>query len=231
LTKDYLATPGCEVPAHVLFPQLVPVVQRYLDERVRVQPPGDLKDLFLAPYYGWVVERLLEAIRPNTSQGEAPEVPRYEKNRELGSTADVDFWTSRDVREVNCSHVNYVVADTQKWEQSAAYVIDRHPAVAAFVKNAGLGFAIPYFHNGEPHDYIPDFLIRLTGDPPTYLILETKGYDPLDEVKREAAERWVSAVNADGSFGRWRYVMARKPSEVRSLLDAAAGGPNPKAGG
>ena len=47
------------------------------------------------------------------------------------------------------SHLNYVVADTAKWEQSAAYYIDKHPAVAAFVKNAGLGFAIPYFHNGQ----------------------------------------------------------------------------------
>ena len=47
------------------------------------------------------------------------------------------------MREVVNSHVNYVVADTRVWEQAAAYVIDTHPAVQAFVKNAGLGFAIP----------------------------------------------------------------------------------------
>ena len=33
---------------------------------------------------------LLEEIHPDTTQGEAPEVPRYEANREPGSTADVD---------------------------------------------------------------------------------------------------------------------------------------------
>ena len=35
------------------------------------------------------------------------------------------------------------------------------------------------------------------------MILETKGYDPLEEVKRAAAQRWVAAVNADGTYGRW----------------------------
>ena len=70
----------------------------------------------------------LEAIRPDTSQGEAPEVPRYEASRGPGSTADVDFWTSRDVREVNRFHLNYVVADTKQWEQSAAFYIDKHDA-------------------------------------------------------------------------------------------------------
>lgn len=36
-------------------------------------------------------------------------------------------------------------------------------------------------HDGQQHDYIPDFIIRL--DNGVHLILETKGYDPLDEVK------------------------------------------------
>ncbi len=221
LTRDYLAQGQCTVPAHALFPQLVPIIQRYLDERVRVQTPADIKDLFLAPYYGWLIERLLEAIRPDTTQGEAPEVPRYETSRGTGSTGDVDFWTSRDVREVVKSHLNYVVADTRQWEQSAAYFIDKHPAVAAFVKNSGLGFAIPYLHNGQMHDYLPDFLIRLAVDALSNLILETKGYDPLGEVKRAAAERWVAAVNAEGSHGHWQYVVANKVSEIPSLIDAA----------
>ena len=187
------------MPAHVLFPQVAAIVCRYLAEKVRVQPPADIKDLFLSPYYGWVVERLAEAIQPDTSQGEAPEVPRYETSRGPGSTAEVDFWTSRDVREVVHCHLNYVAADTKKWEQSAAYALDRHPGVTAFVKNAGLGFAVPYLHNGQPHDYLPDFIIRLKVEPVCHLILETKGYDPLQEVKCAAAERWVAAVNADGT--------------------------------
>src|SRR5205823_4629416 len=168
---------------------------------------------------GWVIERLVEAIRPDTRSGESPEVPRYEANRRPGSTRDVDLWTSREVREPAKSHLNYIVADTRKWEQSAAFYLDTHPNVIAFVKNSGLGFAIPYFHNGQMHDYVPDFLVRLKGGGPSHLILETKGFDPLEEVKRHAAERWVAAVNADGNFGRWSYALVRNPSEVARCVD------------
>ena len=191
---------------------------------MRAIPPAHEKDLFLAPYYGWLAERLVEAVEPDLSQGEAPEVPRYERSRRPGGTADVGFWTSRDVREVEKSHVNYVVADTRKWEQEAAYRLDRHRAVEAFVKNAGLGFAIPYLHNGEKREYFPDFIVRLRSAPPVHLILETKGFDPLAEVKEAAAERWVNAVNADGTYGEWRYAVARKPADVTRILESAADG-------
>lgn len=218
LTSSYVSQKDCGVSAHVLFPQVALIIRQYLERKVEVRAPADIKDLFLAPYYGWVVERLAEAIRPDTSQGESPEVPRYETNRGPGSTADVDFWTSRDVREVTKSHLNYVVADTTQWEQSAAYYVDRHPNVEAFVKNSGLGFAIPYLHNGQMHDYVPDFIVRLKDSQPCHLILEIKGFDPTEEVKRAAAERWVTAVNADGCYGKWRYAVAKKVSDIPGLL-------------
>ncbi|MBI4661071.1 MAG: DEAD/DEAH box helicase family protein, partial [Verrucomicrobia bacterium] len=60
LTRDYKAQPHCAIPTQVLFPQLAAIVHRYLAEKVRIQRPADIKDLFLAPYYGWVVERLIE---------------------------------------------------------------------------------------------------------------------------------------------------------------------------
>jgi type III restriction enzyme len=162
LTREYVRQGSCEAPAHVLFPQLAGIVQRYLVENVIPEPPAERLDVFLSPYYGWVIERLVEAIHPDAMSGEVPELPIFEKNRGEGSTGEVDFWTSREVRGVVHSHLNYVVADTRQWEQSAAYLIDTHPSVAAFVKNAGLGFAIPYFHNGQSHDYEPDFGLRAT---------------------------------------------------------------------
>jgi type III restriction enzyme len=220
LTRDAIAQGRCQVPAHALFPQLLAVVERYLATKVEVDPPADLRDVFLAPYYTWVVERLVNAIAPDTSQGEAPELPRYESRRGPGSTAEVDFWTSRDVRPVSRSHVNYVVADTKQWEQSAAYILDTHPAVAAFVKNAGLGFAIPYVHNGQSHEYVPDFIVRLSAAKDRYLIVEVKGFDEREEIKRAAAARWVAAVNADGAFGAWRFEVAKSVAEVRRILDA-----------
>jgi len=68
------------------------------------------------------------------------------------------------------------------------------------------------------HDYMPDFIIRLKSDSPVHVILETKGYDPLEEVKHHAAERWVSAVNADGKYGRWLYRLTKKTTEINGIL-------------
>ncbi|MBI4577060.1 MAG: DEAD/DEAH box helicase family protein [Planctomycetes bacterium] len=219
LTRDYVAQAGCEAPPHVLFPQVARIAGRYLRERVEPVPGADVLDVFLSPYYGWVIERLVSAIQPDRGKGATPEVPRYETGRGPIRTDEVDLWTSREVREVTNSHVNFVVADTKRWEQSAAFAIDRHHAVGAFVKNAGLGFGIPYLWNGEAHDYVPDFVIRLRDG--RQLILETKGFDPLEKVKRAAAERWVAAVNADGRYGHWSYGMARRPEEVASRIDEA----------
>ena len=224
LARQYLGQNGATVPAHVLFPQLVNIVERFVRKHVSVPPSTNPLDVFIAPYHVWALEILLSQIRPDTSQGEAPEVPRFETLRPEGSTADVDYWTSKDVRETNKSHVNYVVADTAAWEQQAAFYIDRHPKVAAFVKNAGLGFTIPYFFNGQLHDYVPDFLVRFDARETTHLILETKGYDPLAEIKQAAAIRWVNAVNADGRYGTWAYAMARSVADVSYILTQASEG-------
>ena len=219
LTRQYQSTREGSAPSHVLFPQVLKIVERYIAEKIEPGPATERIDAFLSPYYGWVIEALVQAIKPDSEAGEEAELPVVEKSRRSGSTEEVSFWTSRDTREVVKSHVNLVVADTAQWEQSAAFIIDTHPVTTAFVKNAGLGFAIPYLFNGQPHDYEPDFIIRLAGGENDHLILETKGFDDKADAKKQAAERWIAAVNAAKSFGHWRYVMARNLGEVRKALD------------
>jgi type III restriction enzyme len=114
-----------------------------------------------------------------------------------------------------------VIADTRLWEEQAAYYYDTNDKVDALVKNQGLNFTIPYIHNGQGHGYVPDFIVRLKTDPPKHLIVETKGFDPLEEVERAAAERWVAAVNADGTYGRWEYAVAKKMTEVNKIVQKA----------
>ena len=220
LTREYAKQETCQAPAHVLFPQLLDIVKRFVDEKVTVSALERKVDVFTSPWYGLVIERLTEAIHPDASQGEAPEVPRYESGRGEGSTADVGFWTTKNVKEVVKSHLNYVVLDS-KWESSAAYHLEAHPRVVAFVKNQGLGFAIPYLHAAGGHEYLPDFIVRL--DNGVMLILETKGgRDERADIKAQAAERWVAAVNADGRYGAWHYTMCRDMNVIPDVIDRVA---------
>jgi type III restriction enzyme len=82
-------------------------------------------------------------------------------------------------------------------------------------------------NNGQPHDYIPDFIIRLKPDGRSailrHLILETKGYDPIEEVKSEAARRWVKAVNADARYGHWQYAVVKSVGDVAGAISRASG--------
>jgi type III restriction enzyme len=225
LTREMVQNGDVAVPAGVLFPQLIQIVRRYVDDRVFVVPPSDRLDLFLSPYYGWAIERLRQAIRPDGAAGEGPELPVYERGaRRVGSTSEIDAWTSKPVIEVVKSHVNLMVAHTNSWEQQVAQRLDRHPAVRAFVKNEFFGFAIPYVNNGQDHEYYPDFIVRLGDDPRLMLILEVKGRpDVIEQTKAEAARRWIAAVNAEGSFGRWGYAIVRDPKETVAVVEAALG--------
>ncbi|MGO9260908.1 MAG: hypothetical protein ACLQU1_32065 [Bryobacteraceae bacterium] len=63
---------------------------------------------------------------------------------------------------------------------------------------------------------------KLKTAPEAHLILETKGFDPLTGVKKNAAERWVAAVNADDMYGQWLYAICRRPEDVPAAMAAGA---------
>ncbi|HEX5328077.1 MAG TPA: hypothetical protein VFW75_15530 [Acetobacteraceae bacterium] len=95
------------------------------------------------------------------------------------------------MREALRTHANTVSSGTTLREQSAAYHIDRHPAVGAFVKNHGLNFPIPYLQNGKPSEYVPDWVSRPNRPTESYLIAELKGADreSVAKIKAQAVHR------------------------------------------
>lgn len=138
-----------------------------------------------------------------TVAGEAHIIPLLNRDNPEGSSSHVRASTARPVYATKKSHVNLVVADTDSWEQIAAKTFEQLDAVQSYVKNAFLGFEVPYVDKqGTERKYLPDFLCRVkTSDGELYnLIVEITGFAKDKELKRYfMQQRWLPAVNAQCS--------------------------------
>ncbi len=207
---------------HILFPQVLDCVWQYLEERVIVAQDAVLEEIALLTYKQKIIERLTEAIEPDTEAGEAPVLPVIEEFRPVGSTKEVLFRTLRPAVGTVKSHVSHVVLDAPKWEHSAAFQLERVGAVVSYARNDHLDFTIPYEWQGLRHEYRPDYLVRLKArdGQETKLILEIKGFETeQDRQKEAAAQRWVRAVNHHGELGKWAFRVCRNPQDLKNILN------------
>ena len=125
-------------------------------------------------------------------------VPNYYNPR--GSTRFVHGQTIRPVFATTKSHVNYVVADTEAWEQICAKVLEDLPTVICYVKNAFLDLKIPYLKEGKKADYLPDFVarVRTPSGQVVNLLIEVTGMNKDKQAKKLYTEHyWLPAVNGD----------------------------------
>lgn len=215
-----------------LFPQVVDFTRHWLAERVELGglPPGFLT---LATPRALAAEQVYQAIVAQTGdrQGRLRAVLR--SIDPVGSTADVSFLTRKQAIPADKSEVSHVVLDGSggnTWEQILAVECERRADVAAYVKNDHLGFTIPYVHKGVTHDYVPDFLLRLSevkddvASRRTLIVEVSGGQKSPGPTKAKAAVargQWCPAVNNHGGFGRWGYVEITDPVQTRAMLDAA----------
>ncbi len=213
---------------HQLFPQIYRIVEEYINRKVDFQT-CDPREVGLEKYVKRLVERLRDSIEPDDSAGEPPLLPILYRYKPIGTTADVDFKTTRPCFAAHFSHINQVAADTAKWEASATFKIEQcclRGIVRCYARNDGLQFYIPSEYQGVNRHYEPDFLVRLTNG--VTVILEIKGFeDEESRAKHNAARRWVSAVNNWGQLGQWTFHVCRNPqileSELRELLNSKRG--------
>ena len=218
VTAQWVTERGDVIPTHRLFPQILGYAREFLATRLVCKGDRAPQDVGLNPYFQTSVGALLDALVAVDRQEGKTELPRIPTGRAgVRSTAQVDFHTGKDIRAATKCHLNAVVSDTAKWEQSAAYGLDTHGAVAAWVKNDHLGLQIPYRLSNKRHVYLPDFVVRLTTG--VHLLLEIKGQLGDAEVKQAGARRWVEAVNRDGRWGCWTYAMLKHPADLYPLLD------------
>jgi type III restriction enzyme len=211
---------------HQLFPQVYAIVEEYVRKKVNFQNENP-SELGLETYVKRIIERLISRIEPDDSEGEPPLMPILNRYKQIGTTSEVDFKTTRPCFSTAMSHINQVVADTQQWEQSAAFRLEmaaRKGTLTCYAKNDHLGLAIPYDYLGVPHNYSPDYLVKLSNG--ITLLLEIKGQeDNQDKAKHDAARRWKAAVNNWGQLGAWDLHVCRNPQllekELQYLLESS----------
>jgi type III restriction enzyme len=213
-----------------LFPEVLQVTRRWLRECLVCREDGFPQLLLFVEYANRAGELIARAI----AAAEAKEkrlLPVLEAYDATGSTKHVDFTTTKPsyrTRQDKC-HVNYVVGDTDDWEQKMARVLEGIEEVECYVKNEGLGFAIPYTVNDEERSYYPDFIVRVReggghAGPPLHIVVEVSGASRVDKQAKVDTARnlWVPAINNHGGFGRWAFVEITDPWADAALEIRAA---------
>jgi type III restriction enzyme len=214
-----------------LFPQLVEITRRWLQECVKLAPDTPIGYLLLVEARNRAAEKLFTSVlRQDGGRQEIlwPVLRRFDPE---GSTADVDFFSRKPVIPTERSHVSHVVLDGKKgntWEEWMAGLLEDHDEVASYVKNDHLGFTIPYVYEGQTHLYTPDFLCRLRAQADgtlRTLIIEVSGGlkspGPTEAKADTALHQWCPAVNNRGGWGRWHYVEIRNKDKAGLLLNEA----------
>ena len=208
-----------------LFPQLLGIAKRWLNECVTLKDNTFPQLLLLIEFAHDAVDRIYKAIVASTDSTAAlkPILHPYDTS---GSTRYVDFDTTRPVfatRADKC-HISHVIADTDSWEQKMAEALENMPEVIHYVKNHNLGFTIPYTLNGEEKNYIPDFIACIDdgcgSDDLLNLIIEVTGERKKDKAAKVTTTRglWVPAINNHGGFGRWAFLEVTDPWDAQNLI-------------
>ena len=208
-----------------LFPQLLVIAKRWLDECVTIKDNTFPQLLLLIEFAHDAADRIYKAI-VGADSGSPSLRPILRPYDTVGSTRYVDFDTIRSVyptRTDKC-HVSHVVADTGSWEQKMAHALEEMSEVVRYVKNHSLGFTIPYTLNGEEHPYIPDFIAVLDDGRGLAdllnLIVEVTGEKKKDKEAKVSTARtlWVPAVNNHGGFGRWAFIEITDPWDAQNSI-------------
>ncbi len=218
-----------------LFPRLVTIAREWLEDWVQPTDGATLGFLLLAQARAQAAERVFASIvrRPGSRAPMVmPIVRRFDPE---GNTDEVRFLTRKVVMDPppTKSPLNHVVLDGLRgnsWEEGLARLLESDDRVLSYVKNERLGLSIPYVHQGSTHEYVPDFLVRLSPDEDDVdrtLIVEVSG--TLKSKIAAAAkaitarDQWCAAVNNWGQFGVWGYVEIGDPmkADQADAVDAA----------
>lgn len=210
------------------FAQLKQVVGEWYDKQIEViggDGSQELRRLVVFWKQTEVVASIYEGIRAAAQSEERITAILNYYNPE-GSTRHVHGATSKEVWPTMKSHINYVVADTDSWEQIAAKALEDCTQVEAYVKNHFLGFCIPYLDGTTERQYMPDFIarVRTSRGEVVNLIIEISGFasdrNANKDLKRYyTTQYWLPAANNLGTYGRWDFIEVTDIDNVRAIIN------------
>lgn len=210
-----------------LFGQLKRIVEKWYDSQVEIIGGDGSKEIRRLVIF-WNQKETATSIyegirRANTDKEKIKAILNY--YNPTGSTKYVFGATSKEVYPTIKSHINFVVADTDSWEQIAAKTLEELPQVVRYVKNHFLDFKIPYLVGAAEHTYVPDFIavVRTKSNKEVNLIIEISGLsnDRLghkDFKRKYANDFWLPAANNLETYGIWDFVEVSDIDNIKAIL-------------
>ena len=205
------------------FPDIKKIVETWYNEQLEIiggDGSTEQKRLVMLWNYKAVLDNIMEGVhKANEDHEEISAVLNY-YNPE-GSTIHVYRPTNKTVYPTQKSHVNYVIAEDNSWQQIAAKTLDAMECVECWVKNTYLGFRIPYTVGDENKEYQPTFIVRVKG---INLIVECEDFDGDKSGNKEAKRHylkdyWIPAANNLKSYGTWDLLEVRDIDQLEIIIN------------
>ena len=205
------------------FPDIKTIVETWYNEQLEIiggDGSTEQKRLVMLWNYKAVLDNIMEGVhKANEDHEEISAVLNY-YNPE-GSTIHVYRPTNKAVYPTQKSHVNYVIAEDNSWQQIATKTLDAMDCVECWVKNTYLGFRIPYTVGDENKEYQPTFIVRVKG---INLIVECEDFDGDKSGNKEAKRHylkdyWIPAANNLKSYGTWDLLEVRDIDQLEKLIN------------
>ena len=205
------------------FPDIKQIVETWYNEQLEIvggDGSTEQKRLVMLWNYKAVLDNIMEGVhKANEDHEEISAVLNYYNPED--STIHVYRPTNKTVYPTQKSHVNYVIAEDNSWQQIAAQTLDSMECVECWVKNTYLGFRIPYTVGDENKEYQPTFIVRVKG---INLIVECEDFDSDKSGNKEAKRHylkdyWIPAANNLKTYGTWDLLEVRDIDQLEKLIN------------
>ncbi len=210
------------------FPDIRHIVETWYNNQLEIvggDGSPEQKRLVMLWNYKAVLSSINEGIhKANADHEQISAVLNY-YNPE-GSSHFVFRPTSRPVYPTQRSHVNYVIAEPDSWQELVAKALDGIECVTAYVKNTYLGFRVPYTVADETYEYQPDWIVRVKNEDDTAvnIILECSDFDNDKSGNKDAKRHylidyWIPAANNLKTYGTWKFLEINDVDQLENLIN------------